>query len=136
MTVPVLIVTSVAGLPPLKREALKELLTCHPELFGHPHLVADFDGPRQHENLEDEFQDCLVDGENVYFLETGTPEFRTLPWLFEKFESGELLALLALRPGEKPPVCKVVEIPSDVKWHLYKDCDGSEMVRETARVWF
>lgn len=136
MTVPVLIVTSVAGFPPLKREALKELLSCHPEQFGHPHLVADFDMPRQRENLEDEFQDCLVEGENVYFLENGTPEFRTLPWLLAKHAAGELLAMLALSPGESPPAIKVVEIPDDVKWHLYKDDDGSEMVRENARVWY
>jgi hypothetical protein len=134
--VSVLITTSVAGFPPLKREALKELLSTHPEQFGHPHLVVDFDTPRQHGNLEDEFQDCLVEGEKVYFLETGTPEFRTLPWLLERFTAGELLALLALREGESPPALKVVEIPDDVKWHLYKDDDGSEMVRENARVWY
>lgn len=137
MPVPVLIATSVAGFPPLSREALAELLEKHPEQFGHPHELADFlSMPRQHENLEEEFSDCLVVGEKAYFLETGTPDFRTLPWLLQKFSSGELPALFSLKRGEPPPTLKVVEIPDDVKWHLYKDDDGSEMVRENARVWY
>jgi hypothetical protein len=136
MPVPVLIATCVAGLPPLNREALKELLKKHPEMFGHPHMVGDFDGPRTHENLEDELTDCIVEGDKVYFLETGTPEFRVSTWLIDTFRAGELFSKLDLRPTGTKPILKLVEIPDDVKWHLYQDSDGSEMVRENARVWY
>jgi hypothetical protein len=135
MTVKVLIASSVAGFPALTRAGVLEILAECPELFGHPHLVEDFDGPRNHDNLEDEFADCVVKDGKVYFLETKTSEFRSSPYVLEKFLSGRLLELFKPITAGHVPKLKIVEIPSGIKWYVTDDDDGSEMVLEEGRVW-
>lgn len=136
MPVNVLIAASIAGLPPLSRDGLVQLYAAKPELFGHPHEAVEFDNMpgRLHVNLEDEFDNCFVQDGKAYFLQANDPEFRTSTWLLQKFESGELIPLLRT-PLSSSGKLKVVEIPSDVCWYLDCDDDGSEFVREKARIW-
>lgn len=130
----ILIAPYVAGLQ-LRRSVLEQLFEKHPELFGEPLPLSEFAvpglTPPAHEDDEELFANSVVKGELVYFL-TLDQEARTCPWLLEKFRAE---GSSALTPRNTKRELKIVSIPDDVKWYVFSDSDGSESVREHARIW-
>lgn len=56
-------------------------------------------------------------------------QFRSDPYLLETIDALGRLA------GSEYSDFKVVEIPDDVKWHIFEREDGSEIIMENSRSW-
>jgi hypothetical protein len=130
----IIISPSVCGMQ-LRRSVIEQLLTLHPELFDEPHPLKDLEVPGvsapDPEEDKELFANSVVQGELVYFLDMGA-KLRTCRWLIEKLQRDGNASLVP--PGSRTEL-KIVSIPSDVKWYIRVDDDGSEMVFEQSRSW-
>lgn len=132
MTIKILIGPGVNGLA-LSPAIVAGLFAQDRSLFNEPiprEMLAGGLPLRTDSELEAMFVHSHVVGADVYFLNEGA-ELRTNVWLIEKF-TNEGAAALAAEPRAK---IKVVEIPEEVDWYVYKDECGSESIHEKHRVW-
>lgn len=134
MTVKVLIGPGIGGLL-LKPSVVNELFERFPALFDEPFPLEDFahaGAPGTGGDAEDgllTYSHSCVRGDQIYFLKDG-PELRAHPWLIAQIEQKGSAAIC-----RKDYNGKVIEIPSDVRWYVYADDDGSESIHEVHRTW-
>lgn len=114
----------------LKQELVQQLFERSPHYFDEPLPLSEFHAPGVTEPLENIFVNCVVRGEEVFFLKIG-PELRVDPWLLQQFDALGSTALA----GRYCSGLKAVDVPASAKWHIFEDDDGSEFVRENGRFW-